>query len=109
MSGSCVSCFYIAVLATLVANAAVAVEMAEPKDVPPLFAEGEARTVEEWRDVRRPAVTKLLETAVYGDISYHLRRGEHDLTPYDWNVYMDFADRHGWRCARGQGKEEAGE
>ena len=35
-----------------------------------------------------------------GCISYHLRKGPHFLAPYDWNRYMDFADRHGWRAQR---------
>ena len=32
-----------------------------------------------------------------GTISYHLREGVHNLTLHDWNRYMDFADRLGWR------------
>ena len=31
-----------------------------------------------------------------GHISYHLRSGGHNLVLYDWNRYLDFADRHGW-------------
>ena len=31
-----------------------------------------------------------------GYVSYHMRTGEHNLTPYDWDRYMDFADAHGW-------------
>ena len=32
-----------------------------------------------------------------GCVSYHMRKGPHELALYDWERYMDFADRHGWR------------
>ncbi|MBO4287131.1 MAG: acetylxylan esterase [Kiritimatiellae bacterium] len=35
-----------------------------------------------------------------GCVSYHIHKGKHNLTPYDWNRYMDFADKHGWKADR---------
>ncbi len=32
--------------------------------------------------------------SVQGQIGYHVRPGKHDVTPFDWKQYLDFADKH---------------
>ena len=35
-----------------------------------------------------------LNKPVMSTLGYHVRSGGHDITSYDWNVYMDFAEKH---------------
>ncbi len=45
---------------------------------------GEGLPVKEWPPVGQP---------VMGRIGYHVRPGKHDVTLYDWERWMDFADK----------------
>ena len=39
---------------------------------------------------KMPALNEPVMTTV----GYHNRTGKHDVTDYDWEQYMDFADKH---------------
>ena len=42
-----------------------------------------------------PAATwPAVDTSVQGGIGYHVRSGVHDVLPFDWKCYLDFADKH---------------
>jgi len=43
------------------------------------------------------AMLKPGERYVDGRFAYHLREGKHDITKWDWEGFMDFADQHHWR------------
>lgn len=44
-----------------------------------------------------------VDQPVGGSLGYHVRAGDHDLTAFDWVQFLDFADRHFGREARGAG------
>ena len=45
----------------------------------------EGLPAKKWPEVNQP---------VHGGIGYHVRAGKHDVTEFDWQQYLDFADQH---------------
>ena len=42
----------------------------------------------------RVAEQPAVDEPVMQDVGYHIRSGKHDVTGYDWDRYLDFADKH---------------
>ena len=38
-----------------------------------------------------------IEKPVHADVAYHIRKGKHDMTSYDWNNFIDYAEKCGWK------------
>ena len=41
-----------------------------------------------------PEAAEVDDPIVAGRMGYHIRSGKHDVTDYDWEQYLSFADRH---------------
>jgi hypothetical protein len=48
-----------------------------------------------------------VDRPVGASVGYHLRAGDHDITPFDWLQYLDFADRHFDRAPKAEARARA--
>ena len=59
-----------------------------------LFGKEEVNSLSRFVGSRSPEMPENNHPENQGYIGYHIRQGKHDITWYDWQNYLDFADFH---------------
>ena len=57
-------------------------------------------------DCRRARCRRCEQPLIAGRRGYHVRGGVHNLTPYDWERFVDFAESLGWNMAEAHAQGE---
>jgi hypothetical protein len=59
-----------------------------------LYHSGSVYNLFELENFGSSTMPEIDEPQTIGNMGYHIRSGKHDLTLFDWEKYMDFADVH---------------
>jgi hypothetical protein len=59
-----------------------------------LYHSGEVYSLFGLENFGSDTMPELDQSKTIGNMGYHIRSGKHDLTLFDWEKYMDFADVH---------------
>ena len=70
-------------------------QWADPKgEFLSLYESGAVYELFKLKGIREEKLPLLNEPVRSGNVGYHNRSGEHDITLFDWEQYLDFADHH---------------
>ena len=57
-----------------------------------LYHSGSVYSLFKLENFGSETMPEIDESQTIGNMGYHIRSGKHDLTLFDWEKYMDFAD-----------------
>lgn len=70
-------------------------QWADPKgEYLSLYYSGPVYNLFGLESLKSDSLPEINQSILLGNLGYHIRNGKHNLTKFDWEKYMDFADLH---------------